>query len=200
MDGNRFDSLARSIGRRRTRRDAVQALAAAALTAASVRVGLSEEPVAAAQVTTERRFNCSAVGQSCNGRDSSCCSGRCEGKEKKKRKGGKKGKRDRKDRRDKSRCVAHDENGCTGGQDTCATGLQVACGRRGNGACFQTTGNAGFCGQIDGGGAPNFACATCERDQDCVDQGFGGDAACVVCDSDCRFQNASNTACVGPED
>jgi len=197
MDGKRFDSLARTIGRRRSRRGAIQALAAAALTAASVRVGLSEEPVAAAQVTTERRFGCSAVGDSCNGNDSNCCSGRCEGKKEKKKK---KGKRDRKDRRDKSRCVAHDEGGCTGGEDTCSDGLQVACGRRGDGACFQTTGNAGFCGQIDRGSPPSFACADCNRDQDCVDQGFGSDAACVICDSDCRFQNNNNTACVGPED
>ena len=84
MDSNRFDSLAKTIGRRRSRRSAFQALAATALTAASVRLGLSEEPAAAAQVTTERRFDCLAVGDSCNGKDDKCCSGRCEGKKGKK--------------------------------------------------------------------------------------------------------------------
>jgi hypothetical protein len=199
MDGKRFDSLARTIGRRRSRRGAFQALSAAALTAISARIGLSEEPVAAAQVTTERRFNCSAVGKRCNGNDSNCCSGRCEGKGAKKGKK-KKGKK-KKDRKDKSKCVAHDDGGCTSGEDTCATGIAVACGHRGNGGCFQTTGNAGFCSQIDGGSSPpRFACADCNRDQDCVDQGFGNDAACVVCNSNCEFQNNNATACVGPED
>ena len=200
MDSKRFDSLARMVGRRRSRRGAFQALAAAALAATSARIGLSTEPAAAAQVTAERRFDCVAVGQTCNGNDSRCCSGRCEGKKEKKRKRGKKGKRDRNDRRDRSRCVAHDESGCTSGQDTCSNGLAVACGFRGRGGCFQTTGNASFCGQIEGGSPPRFRCETCTKDQDCEALGYGRGAACVVCESDCAFRNNGATACVGPED
>src|SRR5829696_1487983 len=127
MDSKRFDSLAKTVGRRRSRRSAFQALAAAALTTASVRVGLSEEPAVAAKVTSERQFDCLNVGQACNGKDSKCCSGRCEGQKAKKGKKGKDGRR-RRDREDNSKCVAHDEGGCTAGQDTCASGLQVACG------------------------------------------------------------------------
>ena len=64
MDGKRFDSLARTVGRRRSRRDAFQALAAAGLAAAAARLRLGTEPAAEAQVTVERRFNCAAVGKS----------------------------------------------------------------------------------------------------------------------------------------
>ena len=200
MDASRFDSLSKTVGRRRSRRGAFQALASAALTAASARVGLmSEEPAVAAQVTVERRFDCLAVGQSCNGKDSRCCSGRCEGQKGKKGKKGKNGRRSR-DRDDKSKCVAHDEDICTSGQDTCANNSAVACGFRGRGGCFQTTGNAGFCARIEGSSPPNFRCEDCITDNDCVSLGFGRNAACVVCERDCRFRNTNGTACVGPED
>ena len=197
MDSNRFDSLAVTVGRRRSRRGAIQALGAAALAAASVRLGLSEEPAVAAQVEDERHFGCLNVGQACNGDDSKCCSGRCEGRP------GRRGRRRngrRRDRTDRSRCVAHNEDICTAGQDTCATGLAVACGFRNRGACFQTTGNAGFCGRIEGASPPSFRCEVCSKDDDCVALGYGNESACVVCESDCRFRNANATACVGPED
>ena len=199
MDGKRFDSLARTVGRRASRREAMQALATTALGAVAVRIGLSTESVAAAQVTAERRFDCLAVGDSCNGNDSRCCSGRCEGKKAKKGKKGKDGNRNR-DRSDKSRCVAHDEGGCTSGQDTCDSGLAVACGFRGRGGCLKTTGNAGFCGQIEGQSPPRLRCETCTKDLDCEALGYGRGAACVVCFSECEFRNNNATACVGPED
>lgn len=198
MDSRRFDSLARTVGRRRSRRSAFQALAAAALTAASVRVGLSEDPVVAAEVTTERHFGCLNVGQACNGDDSRCCSGRCEGRPAKRGKRGKNGRR-RRNREDRSLCVAHDEAECTAGQDTCVDGLAIACGFRGRGACFQTTGNAGFCGRIEGAKPPALRCEVCTKDDDCVALGYGGDSACVVCQSECRFRNENATACVGSE-
>ena len=45
MDGNRFDSLARTVGRRRSRRGAFQALAPQRLSAAAaIRIGLGAEP------------------------------------------------------------------------------------------------------------------------------------------------------------
>ena len=201
MDSKRFDSLARTVGRRGSRRSAFQALAAAALTAASARVGLSEEPAVAAQLTTERRFDCLAVGDSCNGNDSRCCSGRCEGQKGKKAKKGKDGRR-RRGRDDKSKCVAHDEDICTAGQDTCSdisNGVAVPCGFRSRGACFQTTGKAGFCGRIEGGSPPRFRCENCTRDTDCQALGYGGDSACVVCETDCQFRTTNATACVGSE-
>lgn len=194
MDGKRFDSLARTVGRRRSRRDAFQALTAAALTAAAARVGLATEP-AAAQVTVERRFNCAAVGEKCNGKDSNCCSGRCKGK------GAKKGKRRKRDRRDKSKCVAHDQGSCTADQDTCASGIRIACGGGSGGGCLKTTGNASFCGQVQTGSKPpRLQCFNCEEDLECEAAGFGRGAACVVCDSECGFETEKSTACVGAWD
>jgi hypothetical protein len=191
MDSKRFDSLAKKIGRRRSRREAFQALAAAGLAAAATRIGLGTEP-AAAEVTVEQRFNCKAVGEKCNGKDSACCSGRCQGKGVKK--GGKRGKRDR---RDRSKCVAHDQSTCTGDQDTCFNSQAVACGFRGRGGCLQTTGNANFCGEISGGSPPRLRCEVCTKDKDCEALGYGQGAACVVCESECEFRNNNATACAG---
>jgi hypothetical protein len=198
MDGNRFDSLARSVGRRRSRRDAFQALAAAGLAAAAVKIGLGTEPAEAAQVTAERRFSCAAVGEKCNGKDSNCCSGRCKGKGARK---GKKDKRGRRDRRDNSNCVAHDQSTCTADQDTCVSG-RVACGRGSNGGCLQSTGNAPFCGEVSriGNGPPLLTCEDCETDKQCDEKGYGPGAACVVCESKCEAINEKSTACAGPWD
>jgi hypothetical protein len=191
MDSKRFDSLAKMIGRRRSRRDAFQALAAAGLAAAATRTGLAAEPATAAQVAVERRFDCKAVGEKCNGKDSACCSGRCQGK------GAKKGRRGKKDRRDKSKCVAHDQGGCTGDHDTCLNSQAVACGFRARGGCLQTTGNANFCGEIEGSSPPRLRCEVCTTDKDCENLGYGRGAACVVCESDCEFRNNNATACAG---
>ena len=196
MDAKRFDSLSRAIGLRQSRRGAVQALASAALGAAAIGIGLSTEPAEAEQVTIERRFSCTAVGNACRGNDSQCCSGRCKGKRSRRSSGGSR----RRNRRDKSRCVAHDQAGCTSGQDTCDTGLAVACGFRGRGGCLKTTGNASFCGQIEGQSPPRLRCENCTTDQDCETLGYGSGAACVVCFSECQFRNKNATACAGPED
>lgn len=109
-------------------------------------------------------FGCLDVGQACNGDDTRCCSGICDGGKPKKGKN------------DKSRCVAHNVNSCDDAFDVCA-GVAVTCGLAG--ACFKTTGNAPFCAGGDG------VCIPCQRDADCVAQGFGVAAACVVCDSEC---------------
>jgi hypothetical protein len=199
MDGKRFDSLAKKIGRRRSRRDAFQALATAALAAAATRIGLGAES-AEAQVAVEQRFNCKAVGEKCNGKDSACCSGRCQGKGAKKGRKRKNGKR-RKDRPDRSKCIAHDQGSCTGTQDTCDTGKRVACGSGTGGGCLQTTGKANFCGQVQTGTTPpRLKCEVCEKDSDCVNKGYGRDAACVVCESSCEFENGKATACAGAWD
>jgi hypothetical protein len=198
MDGKRFDSLARRVGRRRSRRDAFQALAAAGLAAAATRIGLATEPAEAAQANVERRFSCAAVGEKCNGKGSNCCSGKCKGKGAKK---GQKGKKGRRDRRDKSHCVAHDQGSCTADQDSCASGKRVACGGGTGGGCMKTTGKASFCGQLQTGQQPpRLQCFNCEKDQDCVNAGFGSGAACVVCESSCEFENGNATACAGAWD
>ena len=200
MDGKRFDSLARTVGRRRSRRDAFQALAAAGLAAAAVRIGLTTERTEAAQVAVEQRFDCKVVGEKCNGKDSACCSGRCQGKGAKKGRRRKNGKR-RKDSRDRSKCVAHDQGTCTAGQDTCESG-RVPCGRGSDGGCLQTTGNAPFCGEVRsfGSGPPLLSCEVCEKDSDCVALNYGRGAACVVCESFCRTENSKSTACAGAWD
>jgi hypothetical protein len=194
MDSKRFDSLAKMIGRRRSRRDAIQALAAAGITAAAARIGLTAEPATAAEAAVERNFDCKALGEKCNGKDSACCSGRCQGK------GAKKGKKGKRDRRDKSKCVAHDQSTCTSDQDTCSTGKRVGCGSGSGGGCLRTTGKASFCGQLTGTTPPRLKCEVCEKDSDCVNKNFGRDAACVVCESSCEFENGKATACVGAWD
>jgi hypothetical protein len=193
MDGDRFDSLARSVGISASRRGALRVLVTAAIAAPAARVGLGSDPAAAKDVTTEQRFGCLRIGEACNGRSGQCCSGRCKGKKARRTKKGRK-------RRDRSRCVAHDEGSCTTSQDTCATGLQVACGRGNRGGCFITTGDAPFCGQITGQSPPAFNCIDCNRDRDCDDLGYGPGAACVICEQECRFLSRRNTACIGPED
>ena len=71
----------------------------------------------------------------------------------------------------------------------------IGCGR--NGACYQTTGNAPFCGKSTFGSAPNFVCMQCNKDKDCVNAGFGSSAACVYCPWQCELRNSNATACVG---
>ena len=111
-------------------------------------------------------FGCLNVGQHCNGKDDKCCSGICDGKKPKKGK------------KDKSKCVGHNAGPCQDAFDVCE-GVALTCGL--SGACFKTTGNAPFCA----GG--NSECQPCQRDVDCVNQGFGVGAACVVCNSECAL-------------
>ncbi len=111
-------------------------------------------------------FGCLNVGQACNGKDDKCCSGICDGKKPKKGK------------KDKSKCVAHNVNSCNEAADIC-NGVLALCGLEG--ACVKTTGNAPFCA------AGNSECGFCQRDIDCVNQGFGVGAACVVCNSECAL-------------
>ena len=111
-------------------------------------------------------FGCLNVGQHCNGSNDKCCSGICDGKKPKKGK------------KDTSECVAHNVNSCDDAFDTCE-GVPATCGLAG--ACFKTTGNAPFCA----GG--NGECRPCSRDIDCLNQGFGVGAACVVCNSECAL-------------
>jgi hypothetical protein len=120
-------------------------------------------------------FGCLNVETACNGDDARCCSGICDGNKPKK------------GEKDKSRCVAHNVNLCEETFDVCG-GVVVTCGLAG--ACFKTTGNAPFCA----GG--NGECIPCQRDADCVNQGFGFGAACVICESECG-DVSGGTVCFG---
>lgn len=123
-------------------------------------------------------FGCLNVGQHCNGKDDKCCSGVCDGKKPKKGK------------KDTSACVAHNVDSCDEAFDGCE-GILVTCGLAGT--CVKTTGNAPFCG-----GAP-AECVPCQRDADCVAQGFGVAAACVLCSSECALASGG-TACFAAAD
>jgi hypothetical protein len=118
-------------------------------------------------------FCCLDVGKACNGKDTNCCSGICDGK---KPKHGEK---------DKSRCAAHNDGGCQPDLDACILG--VAIDRGTDGVCFQTTGRAGFCAGGTG------ACTSCQKDTDREALGFGPGSACVVCSLACP--GATGTVC-----
>lgn len=121
-------------------------------------------------------FGCLNVGQHCSGKDSSCCSGVCDGKKPKKGK------------KDKSKCIAHNAGPCQDAFDVC-TSVAVPCSVNDLGGCFKTTGNAPFCGVGD------TPCVPCKRDVDCVDLGFGFGAACIVCNFLCAAESGG-TMCV----
>lgn len=121
-------------------------------------------------------FGCLNVGQHCNGKDSKCCSGICQGK------------RPKKGKKDKSACVAHNVGPCQDAFDVCA-GVAVPCSAGNLGGCFKTTGNAPFCGVGD------TPCVLCRRDDDCVQLGFGPGSACVVCNFLCAAESGG-TMCI----
>jgi hypothetical protein len=125
-------------------------------------------------------FGCLDVGQKCQGKDSKCCSGICDGK---KPKHGKK---------DKSRCVGHDESTCSSGQRSvsCGGSQSTPCTTSAGttGRCETTTGNAAYCADI---GARE--CVACAKDVDCQTL-CGPQAACIPC-TNCP----NGTACVGAQ-
>lgn len=173
MDGRRFDLLSRWLVSASSRRTTVRALAAGALTA-----GLGGLGLAAAAAKKKKRKNklkkneygCVNVGGKCKGKDTNCCSGICQGKKPKKGK------------KDKSTCVAHNVLDCPAGADECAGG--VACEL---GFCWQTTGQASFCGV-------GVNCVACKKDVEC-EPDFGPGAACIVCADLCP---QTGTVCVLP--
>jgi hypothetical protein len=126
--------------------------------------------------TLERnQYGCVNLGGKCRGKNTHCCSGRCQGKKPKKREP------------DASRCVDHDTGGCHAAQDQCATAFSP-CGS--DGFCYRTTGNASFCGAYD---SQWFnPCTACTTDAECRPN-FGPGAACIVCPDDCP---PPGTACI----
>ena len=174
MDATRFDSLARFLTAGSSRRYLMRGLGALGLGFGAARF----PETASGKKTRKKRkklkrnaFGCVNVGGKCRGKDRVCCSGICNGKKPKK------GKKDR------SRCVAHNVLDCQPGQGTCGFG---ACGT--SGACYRTTGQAGFC-------ASNGDCVSCRKDADCDAMGFGPGAACILCEG---CGGVSDTACFRP--
>jgi hypothetical protein len=171
MDATRFDRLARLFSNARSRRQAVLALL---FGGAITLPGLAEAKKKHKQKKKIKRndFGCVNVGGFCKN-SGQCCSGICQGK------------------KGKKKCQAHDTGNCQAGSDTCL-GTHVICTTsNGNlaGACYTTTGNAGFCAAAAG-------CFLCQKDADC--QPFCGPAAaCVLCVDECA--DFGGTGCFGPE-
>jgi hypothetical protein len=172
MDQQRFAFLTRSLTNLPSRRDVLRGLVGAGLGLATWRLPAQVEAkkcIGRRRRTCEKRppvlnqYGCVDVGNPCRGNDDLCCSGICQGN---KPKPGK---------RVKSRCLAHNVLDCPPGWDGCLES-GVTCGI--DGVCWQTTGQASFCGTGDG------ACFACTRDVDC-EPNFGSGAACTVCDGAC---------------
>jgi hypothetical protein len=190
---HRFDVLIPALTHLPTRRDVLRGLAGASLGL----VVLRSPDAGRARKKRKRKnkkpklkrnaFGCVDVGGKCLGNDANCCSGICEGKKPKKGK------------KDTSVCVGHDTAGvCFPDSDTCTVGGTIPCGPGVRDCrCLLTTGNAGFCGDLEAGFTE--LCRDCARDADCEAE-FGPGAACVffhgICSVFCPA--TGRTACVPP--
>jgi hypothetical protein len=174
VESERFDQWTRMITRHASRRRFSRLLAGGALGLAVSRVPITVDARNKKKKSKLKRnaYGCVNVGQPCRGNDAHCCSGICEGN---KPKHGK---------RDSSSCAAHNVGSCQAGKDSCDVGNSCGVGA----SCYQTTGNASFCGSLAG-----IACQSCTEDADCVALGHGAAAACIVC-ALCAV--SGNTACV----
>jgi hypothetical protein len=172
----RVDNLAPSLERHAPRRAALGVLGgalAALLSRLGIEGGEARKGKKAKQKPKLNAFGCVNVGSRCLGNSANCCSGICEGRKPKKGK------------KDKSRCVAHSTLDCPAGIDFCQ-GDDNVCGT-GFGRCYQTTGQASFCGSA-------WACIACTKDTDC-EPVAGAGAACIVCPDGCP---QTGTNCAAP--
>lgn len=174
MEHDRFDQLARSLSRKRSRRALAGLLGLGTLGLAG---GARVEVTSARKKKNKKKvkkneLGCVDVGKFCKNAGQ-CCSGICQGK------------------KDNKKCKAHGESTCVSGQvESFCGGTNVTCQTpNGNeGQCDTTTGNAGYC-VADGD------CFACRKDADCVTQ-CGADAACIQC---AGCVETGGFACVGPE-
>ena len=180
------DALGELISRRRP---------AAALSAAALGLSLALWPSPSGQDRNARKkpptpndFGCLNVGQPCREDIAPCCSGVCAMVKAKKRK------------KAKLTCVAHHADTCQADDSYCTNSVfaEFTCGPLDqfgnlNAICLNTTGNAGFCADLDGFlQAKN--CLFCRKDADCVVAGFPSGSACVLfqggeCDAACPATN-----------
>jgi hypothetical protein len=131
-------------------------------------------------------FGCLDVGQPCQGNNSLCCSGICQGAA------------PQPGALDTSICVAHDSGVCKRTATTCEVGTLVQCvAGDSSSICLRTTGNAAFCASavFD----INKYCRVCSKDTDCQAE-YGPGAACVLLDGICSgFCGVTGlTACLPP--
>lgn len=179
MDASRFDRWTLSLTAGSSRRDVLRGLIGATSGLALIR-----HPVGAARRKRTRKKpkvngnGCLDVGKACGGNDTRCCSGLCVGRA------------PTRGKRDKSRCVAHDTDGCEGGQhsELCGGNLVALC-PAGTGVCQTTTGKAGYC-------AGDGACFACAKDADCQPY-CGPAAACIQCVG-CAVSGGTVCASPGP--
>jgi hypothetical protein len=173
MHATRFDALTRSLGTGASRRGALAgvlgALGALGAGALPLVTGLAKSKKSRNRKKNRPKpnaYGCLNVGQKCNGKNSKCCSGICQGK---------KPKRGKKDKR---RCVAHDTGGCVVSERQCGAKVPT-CTTSVNrvGGCLTTTGNGPYCADFITG-------HLCSKDADCRAV-CGPLAACFidVCDN-----------------
>jgi hypothetical protein len=177
MDGSRFD--------RWTRRRFGLAAGGVAGTLLGPAMSLPGETTAEkrrrrrSKKPKKNAFGCVNVGKPCRGKDSLCCSGRCQGKAPKK------------GEKDKSRCAAHHVGPCTAAQNECGDDTYSGCNPDlPSSACYRTTGEASFCGNAVVGG-----CIDCRKDADCEAYEFPKGSACVKCPA---CESGEKTACISP--
>jgi len=180
MDSYRFDALTRSLTVAGSRRHALAAALGGLITLGALSADAKKDKRTKKKPKLNA-FGCVDVGKACQGNDSKCCSGICQGKKPKK------------GEKDKSKCVAHNTGGCTAERSACFTGNQSSlCGPQA--LCLATTGNAGFCAD-----STSFSqeanCRACSTDQDCEAAGFAPGSACVLINQ--GFCATSNTTCAG---
>jgi hypothetical protein len=198
MDQHHLPALTRALACLPSRRDVLRGFAGAGLGLGFPRL---DDVVDAKKKRKHKKpklkrneFGCVDVGGKCLGNNANCCSGICDGKKPKK---GKKGKQDT------SVCVAHGDAGiCFPDNDSCTFGKgagvpcnfdNISC------ACVLTTGNAGFCGELDFSDGQDAVCRECARNTDCQDE-FGPGAACVFFGGACSVicPDTGRTACIRP--
>jgi hypothetical protein len=180
MDQHRMLTLTRALARVPSRRDVLRGLAGVGLGFGAFRLPDATGAKKRSKKPPLNAFGCLNVGQKCRGKDSTCCSGHCQGKKPKK------------GQKDKSTCIAHNTGGCTVERSACFTGNQSSlCGPQA--VCLATTGNAPFCAAATFTQEAN--CRVCRTDQDCEAAGFGLGAACVVVNQ--GFCASANTTCAG---
>jgi len=159
MDRQQFDDLTVEMADApRSRRRALRLVAATAFAGLLARPGLRLRTVAAA--------GCRTVAKPCR-RARQCCSGICRG------------------RRGKKTCRGHGAGTCKQqGQQLVCTAPDLAlslCNNDRDCACVRTTSGTNFCGDflVPSTCTTCSACAKCDRDVDCVRQGFPKGSACV---------------------
>ncbi len=123
-------------------------------------------------------YGCLDIGQSCQGDSSLCCSGVCDPKS--------------------STCVAHNNDVCFPDTAFCTSNTPLQCnGNNPQCLCTLTTGNAGFCADLEDFNDLSPFCRLCSTDTECQAE-LGPGAACVVLAGACSPYCATTgrTACM----